>query len=56
MEIEYKIFYKMDGSNWKTFFFNADSDMEAIQFLRNWLTLNSPEKYGLEKIMKTRLI
>lgn len=57
-EVEYKLFYKMSGTNWKHFTFDAKNDMDAIGYAGRWAADTNPNRYGLEKILteKVRLV
>lgn len=62
--VEYKVFFKIKGMDiWRTHEFNADNDfaaqVEAGKYINEKVKLEwfgEIERWGLEKIVRTRLI
>ena len=54
-QVEYKLFYKLPSVVWKNFYFDAESDEKALEFVKNYVNKWKIESYGVEKITKERL-
>lgn len=54
--IEYKLVYKMSGTVWKHFIFDADNDQAAAVYAGKWVGENHAIAFCLYKITTERLI
>ncbi len=54
--VEYKCFYKPEGTVWKHFLFEASNDNEAIEIANEEMKRFNVSKFGVEKIVKERIL
>ena len=53
--IEYRCFYKPEGTVWKSFKYAAKNDSDALEKAKEEMKRFNVQKYGVEKLIKERI-
>ena len=54
--VDYKCFYKPESTVWKHFYFEAKSDQEAIEIVKEKMKQYNVNRYGIDKVIKERIL